>query len=272
MDFSDQISRLARANQLGAELSAEMQSWGASDPYGAEAWIAEDRLSWELRLQVSRPPSLAEWGFRFGEAVNHLRATLDNLIVAIARQSSVADDKQLNALFFPICGSSKEWKSRQKSLSCLPEWCRNTLEQVQPFHRLDHGGTLEHDLLLLLRDLDNKTKHHFQVKPDLAPQSVEHTPAIQFESEEGAAASMPPDTEVIIAPFEDGAVLLRHRTKGRIESVQGQYSVTAQVQVLTTDGRAFGATHLLAALWEYTRIVMEHVIGEAGKAEDTSVA
>ncbi len=83
---------------------------------------------------------------------------------------------------------------------------------------------------------------------------------------------MPPDTEVIVALFEDGAVLLRHRTNGRIKSVQGRYSITAQVQVVLPDGRAFGVTDLLAALWEYTRVVMDYVIGTAERAEGKSVA
>ncbi|MFF3878696.1 hypothetical protein [Streptomyces sp. NPDC001978] len=272
MNFSDQISRLARAHQLGAELSADMQTWRDSTPYGARASIAEDRLSWELRLRVTRSPPLADWGFRFGEAVNHLRATLDNLVVAIARQSGVTDEKQLKALVFPICGTPKEWKSRQKTLVCLPDWCRNALEQLQPFQRPEHGGTLDQDLLLVLRDLDNSTKHHLQVKPDLAPQTIRHAPSVEFETEEGAAASMPPETEVMVAPFEDGAALLRHRTSGRIKSVQGQYNITAQVQVVSPDGRPHGVTDLLAALWEYTRIVMGHVISAAEQAEGRSGA
>ncbi|MFB6936082.1 hypothetical protein [Streptomyces chartreusis] len=272
MDFSDQISRLKRAHQLGAELSAGIHAWGGSSSCSARARIAEDRLSWELQLQVSQPPPLADWGFRFGEAVNHLRAALDNLAVAIARQSGVTDEKQLKAFMFPICGTSKEWKSRQKALACLPDWSRDALEQMQPFQRPEQGGTLEEDLLLALRDLDNSTKHHLQVKPDLTPQTIEHTPAVEFETEEGAAASVPPDTEVLAAPFEDGAVLLRHRTKGRIKSVQGQYSFAAQVQAVLPDGRTFGVTDLLAALCEYVRVVMEHVIGTAEQAEGKSVA
>ncbi|MFD4415249.1 hypothetical protein [Streptomyces sp. NPDC058476] len=237
-----------------------------STAYGVRASIAEDRLSWELRLQVSQSPPLADWGFRFGEAVNHLRAALDNLIVAIARQSGVTDEKQIKGLMFPICGTLKEWKSRQRALSCLPDWCREALEQVQPFQRLEHGGTLDGDLLLVLRELDNSTKHHLQVKPALAPQTIRHTPAVEFETEKGTAASMPPDAEVVVGPFEDGAVLLRYRTKGRIKSVGGQYNITAQVQALSPDGRPHGVTDLLAALWEYTRIVMGHVMGAAEQA------
>ncbi|WP_328340668.1 hypothetical protein [Streptomyces violaceus] len=263
MDFSDQVRRLVRAHQLGAALSADMQAWSVDSPYGVRASIAEDRLSWDLRLQVPQSPPLADWGFRFGEAVNHLRAALDNLIVAIARQSGVTDEKQLRGLMFPICGTLKEWKSRQKALSCLPNWCRHALEQIQPFQRSEHGGSLDEDLLIVLRDLDNSTKHHLQVKPDLTPQSIRHTPAVEFETEEGAAASVPPDVEVVVGPFEDGAVLLRHRTKGRIKSVEGQYNIMAQVQAITPDGRPHGVTSLLAALWEYTRIVMGHVMGAA---------
>ncbi|MFD7420041.1 hypothetical protein ACFV6M_06265 [Streptomyces californicus] len=267
MDFSDQVSRLARAHQLGAALSADMQAWAASTPFGVRASIAEDRLSWELRLQVSQSPPLAEWGFRFGEAVNHLRAALDNLTVAIARQSGVTDEKQLKGLMFPICSTLKDWKGRQKALSCLPDWCREALEQVQPFQRPEHGGSLDEDLLLVLRELDNSTKHHLQVKPDVAPQSIRHTPTVEFETEVGTAASVVPDVEVVVGPFEHDTVLLRHRTKGRIKSVEGKYNITAQVQAVTPDGRSHGVTDLLAALWEYTRIVMGHMMGAAEEAK-----
>jgi hypothetical protein len=112
-----------------------MQAWGGSNSYGVRASIAEDRLGWELQLRVPHPPPLALWGFRFGEAVNHLRATLDNLVVAIAQQSGVTDEKQLKALMFPISGTPKEWKSRQKALACLADWCRDALEQVQPWRK-----------------------------------------------------------------------------------------------------------------------------------------
>ncbi|MFE7450645.1 hypothetical protein [Streptomyces griseus] len=261
MDFTDQVGRLARAHQLGAELSDNLQAWSDSKVCSAQAAIAADRLSWELRLRVPQAPPLAEWGFRFGEAINHLRSTLDNLVVAVARQSGVTDEKQLKGLMFPICDSPKQWKELQKKLSCLPDWCRDTLEQLQPLQRLVHGGSLEEDLLRILRDLDNRTKHHIQVKPALAPQSIHHSPTVEFETEEGAAASVPPNTELFVALFEDGAVLLRHQTKGRIKAVQGHYSLTAQVQVVLPDGRAFGVTEILAALWQYTQLVMGRVVG-----------
>ncbi|MFE6767470.1 hypothetical protein ACFVFD_00670 [Streptomyces fimicarius] len=263
MDFTDQLGRLARAHELGADLSANVQAWGDSGSCSAQAVIASDRLSWELRLRVAQPPPLAEWGFRFGEAINHLRSTLDNLVVAVARQSGTEDPARLRALMFPICDVPKDWRNRQKALSCLPEWCRDALEQLQPLQRPAQGGSLEEDLLRILRDLDNTTKHHLQVKPELAPQSIHHAPAVEFETEEGAAASVPPDTQIVVAPFEDGAVLLRHRTKGRIESVKGNYSFTAQVQVVLADGRTFGVTELLAALWEYTNMVLSFVIRRA---------
>ncbi|MYX15462.1 hypothetical protein GTY67_19065 [Streptomyces sp. SID8374] len=172
MDFTDQLGRLARAHQLGADLSANVQAWGDSRSCNAQAVIAPDRLSWELRLRVAQPPPLAEWGFRFGEAINHLRSTLDNLVVAIARQSGVEDAVQPRALKFPICDAPKE----------------------------------------------------------------------------GAAASVPPDTEVVVAPFKDDAVLLRHRTKGRIKSVQGNYSFTAQVQVVLADAVPSGSRNF----WQHS--------------------
>lgn len=257
MDFQDQINRIERAEQLGALLATSIQDWPKTSPFEAVASIAEDRLSWELRLQVNTPPPLGEWGLRFGEAVHHLRAALDNAAVAIARESGVTDPKALKAIQFPICGTAEEWKSGKKRIASLPSFYQSAIEQVQPFQR--PPATRAMDLLLLLRDLDNSDKHHLQMKARLETASLAHEPAVEFETEEGAAASVPPDTEVFAPDFTDGGCLLLWRTKGRIAHVKGAFSVGAVVQADLGAGHVEGATEVLAALCFYTRLVMGHL-------------
>ncbi|MGW7303171.1 hypothetical protein [Streptomyces sp. NPDC054829] len=79
MDFKDQLARVDRAEKLGASLAASITEWGAGAPYEVKATIAPDRLSWELRLMVHQEPPLGDWSLQFGEAVHHLRASLDKV-------------------------------------------------------------------------------------------------------------------------------------------------------------------------------------------------
>jgi hypothetical protein len=60
---------------------------------------------------------------------------------------------------------------------------------------------------------------------------------------------------------QDGALMLRHRVKGRIAKVKGSYAMSAQVQVVLPDDRQYGATQLLDALGQYTGAVMAHIAG-----------
>jgi hypothetical protein len=69
--------------------------------------------------------------------------------------------------------------------------------------------------------------------------------------------------EVATGNFGDEAVLLTHRTKGRISKVNGGFNISAQVQVLLSDGRQEGITHILAALCFYTRQVLNYIDGSA---------
>lgn len=259
MDFKDQFARVDRAVLLGEGLASSMQSWAGSDSMSVEANIAPDRLSWELVLRVHKEPPLREWSFQFGESAHHLRSALDNLAVAIAEQSGVTRQTILKNIYFPICRSEADWKNSEGKIAALPQQYRRAIEQLQPFQRPNLGQSVDDDPLPILSSLDNHDKHRLQVKTTIPPHSMNHTPTVSFETEEGAAASVPPDTEFFAPSLTDGGLLLRHRTKGRIAKVQGEYDVQALVCVSLSDGREFGATHILANLCAYIRSVLSYI-------------
>ncbi|MFE4399082.1 MULTISPECIES: hypothetical protein [Streptomycetaceae] len=256
MDFDDQLRRVQRARHLGEALAANIQAWSSAYPFDASAIIAEDRLSWELRLRVHAQPPLDDWGLHWGDAVHQLRAALDNLSIAIARQAGVSESRALKRIQFPICATSSEWVDGKKRIEVLPESYRIAIEEVQPFQR---GGKEESDLLLLLRDLDNSDKHHLQMKPTLDPSSASHQQTVEFETEEDATASVPPKVEAFAPEWIDGALLLRNITNGRIARVSGNFSMEAVVQADLGKGRQAPALQILEMLCINTRMVVDHV-------------
>lgn len=216
-------------------------------------------MSYTLVLEVTQPAPLEEWSYRFGEAVHNLRAALDNYLVDVVKRAGIADPKQWKRIQFPICATEKEWRESAKRIAVLPGALQSAIEQVQPFKRPQHGEELKTDVLLLLRELSNQDKHHARVTSILEPASQSYSGAVEFETEEGATASVPPDTTVSRTFFQSGDVLLVHRTKGRIARVSGRYGLHLQVVITTPDGRLMGITDTLAALCQYTDVVLRHV-------------
>lgn len=266
MDFGDQLSRVERAQRIGAELAQEMEKWPSRSPWGVDPEIAEDRRSWTLRLRVREQPPLDEWGLRFGEAIHQLRSSLDNLAVTVAKASGVTDVRQLKSIQFPISSSQKDWAKDKSRIKYLPQAVGAAIEAVQPFQRLEHGGSLGEDLLVILRDLSNQDKHHLQVKPTLENVSLGHMPGVEFETEADAAMSIPPDIEFFVANFEDGELLLRHHTRGRIAKVKGSFRITVQVRVQLPDGRVMPILEILSMLCQYVEVVMRYVASHGASA------
>jgi hypothetical protein len=52
---------------------------------------------------------------------------------------------------------------------------------------------------------------------------------------------------------------LRQRTNGRSAKVKGQYAISAQVQVVHSDGRPFGVTAIFYELFCLTERIVRHL-------------
>lgn len=228
--------RLERAKQIIRDLTADVQKWAASTPLQLVGNIREDRLQFTVTLEVKAQPPLEQWAYRFGEAVHQLRAALENYLVSIARESGVTESKDLRRIQFPIAASSKEWKESASRIANLPQPVRAVIQQVQPFNRGESPAALRGDPLLLLRDLSNRDKHQARVITTMVPAQLQQAAAVEFETEEGAAASVPPDVRINVPSFETGGILYQQTTKGRIAKVTGTFNYHLQVCMEMPDG------------------------------------
>jgi hypothetical protein len=179
--FAAHYARIRRAEEQGAQLAASIQSWSQRTNLRGEASVAGDRLSWTLRLRIDEPAPLeTEWNFIFDEAVHNLRSALDNAAVALGHLSGITDPKVLNRIHFPISASIEAWANDRSRIKDLAPEYQAAIEAVQPFKRGTDPKELHRDLLLILRDLDNKDKHHLQAIAVVQPGTLEHD-VVEFE-------------------------------------------------------------------------------------------
>jgi hypothetical protein len=144
----------------------------------------------------------------------------------------------------------------------LPSQVQAAVEQIQPFQRTGAAGTPQQDGLLLLQRLSNVDKHEVALRPLLNPLELAHSFAVEFQSEEDAAAEGPPKVE-IGASFEDSAILLHQVTRHPIAKVTGSYDFNAQAVVNDPVVGPIGITAGLAQLLTYVDQVCGFVLASA---------
>lgn len=247
-------ARLQHVLQRSQELAYAIEAWVATDPIAIKVTIADDRLSWEGRWQVSEPP-FDQWALIFGDAAHHLRATLDNLVHFIADQEG-ATPRDLHIVQFPIALQDTKWGNAKRSIAMLPQPVRSAVEAVQPFQRPEHERAS--DGLAILSGLNNADKHRIILVCLVQPQTFEHAFAVEFEVEPLVAG--PPRTE-FFADVINGGPAIRHDTRpDRIANVKGRCGYGAQVLVVDESGHRWGMTSVLAALAEYVPSVLDYVL------------
>ena len=251
-------ARLQHAASRGQELADAIQDWMRRDPFWGEPSIASDRLSWELRLRYREPPPLRKWGHTFGDAVGALRSTLNNLLWGIAQVEGIALKKP-KALQFPIAETSEQWASQAAWVAELPVRVQEAIELIQPFQRTGPNGLPQNDALLLLRRLSNTDKHQLALEAVIDPRELSHMLAVEFHSEEEAAAEGEPRVEINVS-FNDGDIVLRQVTRHPIAKVSGAHSFSAQVVVLDPPHGSVGVTAGLAVLCAYADQVCAYVL------------
>jgi hypothetical protein len=262
-DPTGPMGRVARAEQIGEELAARIGRWQNGADLRPIAAIAPDRLSFEVTLGVGVLPPYETWAHIFGEGVHHLRAALDNAVVQFALGTGAAE-KSVRKLQFPIIDAEKDWDSTAWQRTAVPDVLLSRIRAVQPWERARGGAPFEHDLLRLLRDLDNRDKHWVHAQATVLPLASENRSTMEFESAAAAAAEGPPQTEVFTPEMSDGALLLRCRTKSPIVRVSGYQGVTMQVTVRAPGGTDLPICGILAALAFNTRLVLQWLAtGEA---------
>jgi hypothetical protein len=263
--------RIRRAAVHGETLARAIDGWMATDPIRLRAEIAPDRLSWELRVNLTAPP-FAEWATQFDDAIHNLRATLDNLVWGIAILDGAVPKRQ-KALQFPIVMDRTDWKVEMRRIAELPQAVRVAIESVQPFQRSGQGdGTPEQDGLLLLNRLSNREKHRLAIQPSLSPEELAHRFGVQFRTEDEAKLNCPPDVHVSSDVFVDDAVLLRWATKTPIDKVKGEMNFKGKVVVDDDSIGPLGATTVLAQLCGYVPQVVNVILGSVQSAPNPATS
>jgi hypothetical protein len=261
MDVSAPLQRIAWAEKLRVKLKQLIEEWGNLNPWSVDARIAEDRLSYTVGLAVTTPPALDDWGYLFGDAIHNLRAALDNAVVAVARQCGIGDAKILRRLQFPICSNAKEWADSSSRIKELPQVVQDVILKVQPFTFGENGQAKPDDPLLILRDTSNENKHRVEATASLQQAALNYGGMVEFETEEGALLSVPPDITVCRPTLPEGGILMVQRTKGRIVKVKGKYNILAQIHVRLPTGESVDVSAILLRLHQQ----VGHVLQEMAK-------
>lgn len=252
-------SRLAHVSDLGEQLAKAIQDWVADGHYRVEAAIAENRLSWELRLCVDEQPPLGKWGHIFANAISDLRSTLNNVLWGVAEVEGITLEKP-KLVQFPIAKTASDWTQQARWVAELPVATQEAVHALQPFQRSGGvDGTPDSDPLLLLQRLSNTDKHRVALLPIVNPEELAHTFAVEFHTEEDASAQGEPQVAINVS-FENGAVLLRQVTTRPIAKVKGSHEFKARAVVIQPPHQPVPLTGGLSALLQYVNQVSAVVL------------
>jgi hypothetical protein len=256
------LARVQRANALDEQLSSSFDKWSEAQSFSPSPQIADDRLSWELIVEISEPP-LEEWSSLYGDAVHNLRSALDNLAWGLA----IADGRTPNRpkkVAFPIVERSGQWKERSQCIAELPSSARTAIRNIQPFQRKGKDGIPSQDPLLLLRRLSNVDKHQIAVCPLFNPTTLQGSFSVEYRSEQEAFGDLPPKVTFYGEPFTKSYRILRQETKFPIVRVGGACKIEAEAVVIDGVRGRIGLTPSLAELVTYIPQVIAYVLGRSG--------
>jgi hypothetical protein len=228
------LEKIEHARQIAAALSADIDGWRTSSPVELRASIADDRLSFEVRVGEFRQPPLTGWALLAGDAFHNLRSALDALVWSFA-SADVLTDGQARGVCFPICHSADEWERRWPvALRSVPPDVVERIRDWQVFLRPDFERSA--DPLPLLTYLDVQDKHRLSVFPQVTVAELGFEHAVEFASDEAAARNAPPDVTVHEPKLESGNILISGTTLDPIKKLSGSWSVNVRLDIDTADG------------------------------------
>lgn len=249
--------KLARASAQASSLNDAINSWVSANPLVATCELRENRLGFRVTQQeFLQPASLEYWGLLAGECVHNVRSALDNLAFALACLSC-DPPKKPREIAFPIYTDKAQFeKNGRKNIHQLPLPAAELIERLQPFQRDGSPtfGTPDKDPLVLLQWLSNTDKHQVPSVVLIAPTEISHNFSAAFQSEEDAAANVPPDTTIWAGPLSAGTVLLEYRTKHPLASAGGKFEGKAIVAIQTSSGPQ-AIVPVLQSLNQYVALV-----------------
>lgn len=249
--------KLARASEQVRVLDEAVTSWAVANPLVATCKLREGRLGFRVTQQeFLQPAPLENWGLLAGECIHNLRSALDNLAFALARLNRDPPERP-KGIAFPIYTEKVLFeKNGRKNIDQLPQAAACLVQKLQPFQRDGSAalGTPERDALVLLQWLSNNDKHQIPSVVLIAPTEISHSFSATFQSEDDAAANVPPDTTIWAGPLRAGAVLLEYRTKHPLASAGGRFEGKAIV-ALQINSEPQAIVPVLQALTQYVGLV-----------------
>ena len=220
------LAKIGRAQQHHHELLGVFNAWGIASPIGEQVVaIAEDRLSWSLRLGEVPEPPLATWALIAGDAIHNLRSALDVAVFELADAKSLKPKEQ-QRVALPVVGDPNQWAAPAKRLAVLPADLVERIASLQPFQRPEAERAT--DGLALLHTLDIADKHRLPLTASVITNGqVEHSFLVEYEVEPDP--SVEPDVTVHEPVLASGAMLVEQRTTERVAKVSG--SVTLKFEL-----------------------------------------
>ena len=249
--YGDARARLDYSVERANDFTRSVDAWRALDPATLAAAIREDRLSWSLLLLCDPEPSFPRWGFMFGDVIHHVRATLDNVLSAIARAEG-APASGLKTVQFPITLTEAEWAKRRWRVKCLPERVQKVVEAVQPKHRIALGEDPRHDALARLAVLANGDKHRLAITTSSTATQMRHEIKVEFEED---VDDFEP-TITLGGVLRNGEELVRWDTAPhRIANVAGTSDIDFELTVTDDEGMTDKVGHIIRGHTDYVEKV-----------------
>lgn len=247
--------RLARAEEVARSARQVIEEYETSGKVRVVSEKEDDRVTLRLKEKAPPPPRLP---LMVGEAIHHLRSSLDNLVVLIADRSAGRrlTATEVSHLQFPIASTPHGFIKSKRRLAGLSDVYIRRIEEVQPYHLLNYalGETAaippEREPLAELRELSNHDKHR---RIHLV---LHHASGVEVHH---AVAGKAPEMELARTPLMDGAVI------ARVSNAEAD-EVHATVELMIEhplSGRPLRLEALLERLiWMLSSEVIPHVTGD----------
>ena len=250
--------KVAHAGRLLSSLQSDVALWSSAGPYKVIASISDDRLLWSLQLKVETPPPTQDWSAQVGDTLHNLRSALNSAAWDFANRDG-QEIRRPKLVQFPIVEKSSDWPDEVKTRlqGVVPEVIAR-IRNIQPFNRPEDERA--QDTLLLLEKLNNHDKHRSIIVAKLTPQTIEHTFAVEFDSEVAAARNAPPDVTLHVSDFSGDALLVECRTKDPITKVKGGFDVKFELWVETPSSLQ-PLFQTLGSLIYYVNLVLNFIHG-----------
>lgn len=160
MSWESANARCRHCKELLANLEEELAGFDKSKAV-AETKYASDNLSAEIIMDWSACANLQKASILASSIIHHLRSALDTSMYDFLKKQTLASEKELAVINFPICSTEENWTSN-RSAGVIEKYCDSSISQwvkkIQPFSNgmAWEGGV---SLLQALQEMSNSDKH-----------------------------------------------------------------------------------------------------------------